>query len=164
MNLNTPLRVYKKPFAVVLALAGAVPRPVEIFLAEHRANEFRPQHVLDLLEQAQTFLPARDATTGRRESFNKDALLWIAVPLAPFGVETAAGEDELFEFRRPARVDLIAGEPIEGELLYSAPVEGTRLVDHLNASGRFLRIWERERLYLINKAFVRRVFELAEKP
>lgn len=164
MTRGDPLRIRKKPFAVVLAFAGAAPRQAEIFLAEHKADEFRPQHVLDLLEEAQAFLPARDSATGKRETFNKDALLWIAVPLVPFGGETAAGEDELFEFRRTARVDLIAGEPIEGELLYSAPVEGTRVVDHLNAAGRFLRLWEKERLYLINKAFVRSVVERDEEP
>jgi hypothetical protein len=159
-----PLRIRKEPFAVELVLAGAAPRQVEIFLAEHRAHEFRPQHVLDLLEQDQAFLPARDTSTGKRETFNKDALLWIGVPLGSFGGETAAGEDELFEFRRPVRVDLIAAEPIEGELLYSARVESTRLVDHLNVAGRFLRLWARERLYLVNKAFVLRVVELDEKP
>jgi hypothetical protein len=164
VSQTEPLRIRKEPFAVVLALAGEAPRQAEIFLAEHRAHEFRPQHVLDLLEQGQAFLPARDIATGKQETLNKDALLWIGVPLAPFGAETAAEEDELFEFRRPARVELIAAEAIEGELLYSAPVESTRLVDHLNEAGRFLRLWAKERLYLINKAFVRRVVELAEKP
>lgn len=164
MIQTEPLRIRKTPFAVVLALAGAAPRQVEIFLAEHRAHEFRPQHVLDLLEQTEAFLPARDSGTGKRETFNKNALLWIGVPLAPFGAETAAGDDELFEFRQPVRVDLIAAEPIEGELLYSAPVESTRLVDHLNTGGRFLRLWTREQLCLINKAFVVSVVELAEKP
>ena len=164
MTETEPLRIRKQAVAVELALSGGEPRPVEIFLAEHRANEFRPQHVLDLLEQEQAFLPARDTSTGKWETFNKDALLWIGVPLAPFGAETAAGGDELFEFRRPVRVDLIAAEAIEGELLYSAPVESTRLVDHLNEAGRFLRLWAKERLYLINKAFVLRVVELAEGP
>jgi hypothetical protein len=155
-----PLRIPKEAFAVELALAGAAPRRVEVFLAEQRANEFRRQYVLDLLEGARAFLPARDTATGKRETFNKDALLWICVPLAPFGSQ-AAGEEELFEFRHPVRVDLIGGEPLAGELLYSAPAESTRLVDYLNAPGRFLRLWSKETLYLINKAFVLRVVETA---
>jgi hypothetical protein len=133
---------------------------VEIFLAEQRANEFRRQLVLDLLEQAQAFLPARDTATGKGEIFNKDALLWIGVPLAPFGSQ-AVGEDELFEFRRPVRVDLIGGEPLAGEVLYSAPEQSTRLVDYVNEPGRFLRLWAKETLYLINKAFVLRVVQIA---
>jgi hypothetical protein len=159
-----PLRIPKEAFAVELALAGAVPRRVDIFLAEQRANEFRRQVVLDLLDQDQAFLPAIDTSTGKRETFNKDALLWIGVPLAPFGSQAASGEDELFEFRRPVRVDLIGGEPLEGELLYSAPEQSTRLVDYLNEPGRFLRLWARETLYLINKAFVLRVVEIAASP
>jgi hypothetical protein len=155
------LRIPKEAFAVELALAGAVPRRVEVFLAEQRANEFRRQLVLDLLEQAQAFLPARDTSSGTREIFNKDALLWIGVPLAPFGSQAATGEDELFEFRRPVRVDLIGGEPLAGEVLYSAPEQSTRLVDYLNEPGRFLRLWSKETLYLINKAFVLRVVEIA---
>ena len=164
MTQTEPLRIPKEAFAVELALAGAVPRRVEVFLAEQRANEFRRQVVLDLLEQAQAFLPARDAATGNGEIFNKDALLWIGVPLTPFGSQTAAGEDELFEFRRPVRVDLIGGEPLAGELLYSAPEQSTRLVDYLNEPGRFLRLWAKDTLYLINKAFVLRVVEIAASP
>ena len=160
MTQTEPLRIPKEAFAVELALAGAAPRRVEVFLAEHRAHEFRRQYVLDLLEQAQAFLPARDTSSGKRETFNKDALLWIGVPLAPFGSQ-ATGEEELFEFRRPVRVDLIGGEPLSGELLYSAPEESTRLVDYLNAPGRFLRLWAKDTLYLINKAFVLRVVEIA---
>jgi hypothetical protein len=166
VSRTEPLRIPKEAFAVELALAGAVPRRVEIFLAEQRANEFRRQVVLDLLEHVQAFLPARDAATGKWEIFNKDALLWIGVPLAPFGSQApaVAGEDELFEFRRPVRVDLIGGGPLEGELLYSAPEQSTRLVDYLNEPGRFLRLWSKETLYLINKAFVLRVVEIAASP
>ena len=161
MSRTEPLRVPKEAFAVELALAGAAPRRVEIFLAEQRANEFRRQLVLDLLEHVQAFLPARDAATGKGEIFNKDALLWIGVPLAPFGSQAGTGEDELFEFRRPVRVDLIGAAPLAGELLYSAPEQSTRLVDYVNEPGRFLRLWAKETLYLINKAFVMRVVEIA---
>jgi hypothetical protein len=164
VSRTEPLRIPKEAFAVELALAGFVPRRVEIFLAEQRANEFRRQLVLDLLEHVQAFLPACDAATGKWEIFNKDALLWIGVPLAPFGSQAVAGEEELFEFRRPVRVDLIGAEPLEGELLYSAPEQSTRLMDYLNEPGRFLRLWAKETLYLINKAFVLRVVEIAASP
>jgi hypothetical protein len=164
VSRTEPLRIPKEAFAVELALAGAVPRRVEIFLAEQRANELRRQLVLDLLEQAQAFLPARDTATGKREIFNKDALLWIGVPLAPFGSQAGTGEEELFEFRQPVRVDLIGAEPLAGELLYSAPEQSTRLVDYINEPGRFLRLWAKETLYLINKAFVLRVVETDASP
>ena len=140
-------------------MAGGPPRPVEVFLAEHSAREFRRQRVLDLLEHVQAFLPARDVTTGAWEIFNKDSVLWIGVPLSPKGTEAEGLSEELFEFRRPVRVDLIGAPPLEGELLYSAPEQSTRLIDYLNEPGRFVRLWAAERLYLINKAFVLRVVE-----
>ena len=59
------------------------------------------------------------------------------------------------------RVDLIGAAPLAGELLYSAPEQSTRLVDYVNEPGRFLRLWAKETLYLINKAFVMRVVEIA---
>ena len=164
MSGTGPLRIPKETFGVELALAGSVPRRVEIFVAAQRPDEFRRQLVLDLLEHVQAFLPARDAATGTWEIFNKDALLWIGVPLAPFGSQMGAGEEELFEFRRPVRVDLIGAEPLEGELLYSAPEQSTRLTDYLNEPGRFFRLWANETLYLINKAFVLRVVEIAASP
>jgi hypothetical protein len=158
LNQSEPLRIRKQAVAVDLNLAGGRPRRVEIFLAEHRANEFRRQDVLDLLDHAQAFLPVHNTETNNREIVNKDALLWIGVPLAPFGSGTDAPE-ELFEFRHPVRVELLGGDPIEGELLYSAPEESTRTVDYLNETGRFLRLWAKDRLYLINKTFVSRIIE-----
>jgi hypothetical protein len=155
---QTELRVSTKAVAVDLTLAGGRPRRVEIFLAEHRANEFRRQDVLDLLENVNAFLPVRDARSADREIINKDALLWIGVPLAPFGTEPDAAE-ELFEFRRPVRVELLGTSSIDGDLLYSAREESTRIVDYLNETGRFVRLWARDRLYLINKTYVLRIVE-----
>jgi hypothetical protein len=157
-----PLKIRKQAVAVELALAGGEPRRVEVFVAEHRDNEYRRQDVLDLLEHVQAFLPARDPATGRGEIFNKDALLWIALPLSPFGSEQESEAEELFEFRRPVRVDFHGGQSISGELLYSAPAESTRLVDYVNEPGRFLRLWTKDFLYLINKAFVLRLVETDE--
>ena len=162
MSQADPLRVPKEPFAVDLALARFVPRRVVIYLAGQGPEELLRQRVLGLLEHAQAFLPAHDEATGKWEIFNKDALLWIGVPLAPFG--SAAAEEELFDFRRTVGVDLVGAEPLVGELLYSAPEENTRLVDYLNEPGRFLRLWSKETLFLINKAFVRRIVEIATSP
>ena len=159
-----PLRIRKQAVAVELALAAGEPRRVEVFVAEHRDNEYRRQNVLNLLEHVQAFLPARDPTTGRGEIFNKDAVLWIALPLSPFGSEPESAAEELFEFRRPVRVDLLGGQSVSGELLYSAPAESTRVVDYLNEPGRFFRLWTKDFLYLINKAFALRVVETAAEP
>lgn len=158
MNQTEPLRIRKQAVSVELALAGDHPRTVEVFLAEQRANEFRRQDVLDLLENAEAFMPVHDIGTFEREIVNKDAVLWIGVPLAPFGSEPDASQ-ELFDFRRRVRVELLGTGDLDGDLLYSAREESTRIVDYLNETGRFLRLWAKDRLYLINKTFVSRIVE-----
>jgi len=156
------LRIRKQAVLVELALAGSQARRVEVFLAEHEAHQFRRQHVIDLLQSARGFLPARDGDTGLWELFNKDVLMWIRVPLAPLGGEEAeSDDDELFDFRKNVRVDLMSGSPLQGELLYSAPEESTRTADYLNLEGRFFHLWQEGHLYLVNKAFVQRIVELA---
>jgi len=159
VNQTETLRSAKKAVAVDLTLAGGQPRHVEIFLAEHRANEFRPQDVLDLLENVNAFLPVRDLGSSEQEVINRDALLWIGVPLTPMGVEPDASEQLLFEFRRAVRVELRGAAALHGDLLYSAPQESTRLVDYVNEPGRFLRLWAKDRLYFISKTFVLRIVE-----
>ena len=158
MRQTELLRVRKQNVPVELALPGSPPRPVEVFLAEHHAHEFRRQHVLDLLEQPAAFLPARDFTSGVWEVFNKDALLWIKVPLSPQGGGEEAN-DELFDFRQKVRVDLTSGAPLDGELLYSAQEQETRVTDYMNLEGRFFRLWREDDVYLVNKSYVLRVIE-----
>jgi hypothetical protein len=160
MRQTEILRVRKQNVPVELALADTAPRRVEIFLAEHQAHEFRRQHILDLLEGGPAFLPARDETTGSWEIFNKEALLWIRVPLGPLGESDSTGSEELFDFRSRVRIELLRGPALEGELLYSAPEEASRPVDYLNETGRFFRVWNTEHLYLVNRSFVLRVIEL----
>lgn len=156
------LRIRKQAVLVDLALAGSEARRVEVFLAEHEVREFRRQHVIDLLQSARSFLPARDGETGLWELFNKDVLMWIRVPLAPLGGEEVESEDdELFDFRKSVRVDLMGGAPLQGELLYSAPEESTRTADYLSMDGRFFHLWQEGHLYLVNKSFVQRIVELA---
>ena len=159
MRQTELLRVRKQNVPVEITLAGSDPRLVEVFLAEHQANQFRRQHVFDLLEQPSAFLPARDFASGVWEVFNKDALLWIKVPLGPLGGVEEGGE-ELFDFRKKARVELLGGKPLDGDLLYSLPEPATRINDYLNREGRFFRLWQADFLYLVNKAFVVRVVEI----
>lgn len=154
------LKVPKRAVAVELALAGREPRPVEVYVAEHQAHAFRRQDVLDLLEHEQAFLPARDVADGAWVMFNKDTVVWMSLPVAALGEDADDdGGDELFDYRREVRVEVHGGPPLEGELLYSTPAERARVVDYLNQTGRFVRLWTADRLYLVNKAYVLRVAE-----
>jgi hypothetical protein len=74
-------------------------------------------------------------------------------------VEAEGSADELFEYRKFVRIALAGGGSIEGEILFSAPDGGARLVDYLNRHERFLRLWDGDRLYLVNKKSMLRIVE-----
>ncbi|HEY6066741.1 MAG TPA: hypothetical protein VIY96_11325 [Thermoanaerobaculia bacterium] len=157
MRTTEDLRIRKDPLEVELALAGRSPRLVELYLAEHGAHDFVRQRVVDLIEQANSFLPACDVESGQWESFNARSVVWIGIPRP--AVEAEGSADELFEHRRGISVTLADGGSLEGEVLYSAPEGEARLVDYLNRRDRFLRLWSGDRLFLVNKESVVRVVE-----
>lgn len=152
-----PLRVPKKTLEVELALVGTTPRRVELFLAEHGSHDFNRQHVLELLGEPGTFLPVRDLETGEWELFNSRAVVWIG--MSGSSIDAEGSGDELFEHRRSVRVALAAGDWLEGEVLYSTPDAGPRLVDHLNRNERYFRLWRGDQVFLVNKEWVLRVVE-----
>jgi hypothetical protein len=81
--------------------------------------------------------------------------VWIS--LVPEAL--AEDDDELFEFRHDVHLELVGGQELRGELLYTLPPEHARVADYLNTSDRFARLWSGGRLYLVNKSFVERVVE-----
>ncbi|HEY3172369.1 MAG TPA: hypothetical protein VGK86_07320 [Thermoanaerobaculia bacterium] len=151
------LRIRKEPLEVELVLAGVPPRRVELFLAEHGSHDFNRQRVLELVDPAGSFLPVRDLETGEWESLNSRAVVWIG--MSGSSIDAEGSGDELFEHRRSVRVALVAGDWLEGEVLYSASDGGPRLVDHLNRNERYFRLWRGDRVFLVNKEWVLRVVE-----
>ena len=152
------LRVRKQNVAVDLALAGVSPRRMELFLPEQPTSQDRRQQVLHFLEKGLTFRPARETASWQWEIINRNALLWIRISLADLG-SLGEDSDELFDFRQKVRIDLMSGAPLDGELLYSAQEQETRVTDYMNVEGRFFRLWREEDVYLVNKSFVLRVVE-----
>jgi len=161
MSQARSLRIRKEPLEVDLALAGRPPRRVALFLAEHTDHGFARQTVLDLLEQVEPFLPARDLETGAWETFNARAVVWIG--MSSGAIEKDGSADLLFEHRKRVHVALDGGASLEGEILYSAPDGEARLVDHLNRPERFLQLWAGDRVLLVNKQSVLRVVEESER-
>lgn len=157
MPQSESLRVRKERLEVELVLAGGSPRRVELFLAEHGSHDFNRQRVIELLDQAGSFLPGRDLETGEWESFNPRAVVWIG--MSGSSIDAEGSGDELFEHRRSVRISLAAGDWLEGEVLYSAPDAGPRLVDHLNRNERYFRLWRGDQVFLVNKEWVLRVVE-----
>jgi hypothetical protein len=156
MSESEKLRIRKQPLEVELALEDRPPRQMKLFLAEHDSHAFQRQRVLDLL-QAETFLPACDAQSGECEIFNSRAVLWIGMPLS--SVDGQEAGEELFEHRQCVRVEMTGGTSLQGELLYSALQDGSRVVDLLNRKERFFRLWTEDHVYLVNKDSVLSVVE-----
>lgn len=150
------LKVPKRAVQVELHLREMGAKRFEIFLAEHGARDPRPESVVARLEDEEPFLPGRDPDEDDWFLINKGAIVWAAVP------EEAAVlslEDELYDHRREVTVDLLGGESLTGELLYSAPEARTRAVDYLNRPGRFVRVFREGGLALVNKAWIVRAAE-----
>lgn len=154
------LRVRRQSVAVDIALGAAAPRRVEIFLPEPAAPRDRRQQVLDLIEKGPAFLPARETASGQWEIVHRNAVAWIRILPESFGAEgDESDSDELFDFRQKVHVHFDSGEPLEGELLYSAQEQETRLTDYMNYESPFFRLWRGDDVYLINKSHVLRVLE-----
>jgi hypothetical protein len=158
---SADLRLPKRPVTVELALLGAEPRSVDLYLAKHQDQVWRRQDMVDLLEQDRPFLPSFDRSKKCWFLFRTEAVVWVELPAQPRASGASEDEElELFELRRSVQVDLPGGKGLAGELLYSPQADGPRVLDYLNASGRYLHLWNEQRLFLINKAHVVRVLEL----
>ena len=152
------LRVPTHTVRVAVAFPGGAAREAELFAPVGDVPRPARARVAELLERDQLFLPARDASTGEVQALGARAIVWISGPLARSG--ELLGDDELFEHRRDVRIELVDGSLLEGELLYSAPAPRARVVDVLNAVGRFVPLWLADRVIFVNKSFVRRLAEV----
>jgi hypothetical protein len=165
---SSELRIPTKTIAVRIALVGAVPMLAEMFVADvHRRGR---SHLLDdvatQLDSEATFLPVR--WSNRVRLLAKHAIAWIAVrrhatgeiPSLDFSDEPS--ELTLYDREHRVEIELARGTKLIGTMLDSSPADRPRVVDHLNRSGRFLRLWTSDEHYLIATAQVIAVIELAE--
>jgi hypothetical protein len=167
-NRSSELRIPTKTVAVRLALVGAMPIPAEMFVTDvHRRG--RSQLLDDIAEQLRgesTFVPVR--WSGRVRLLGKHAIAWIAVrrhatgeiPSLDFSDEPS--ELTLYDREHRVEIELGLGTKLIGTMLDSSPADRPRVVDHLNRSGRFLRLWTSDEHYLINATQVVAVIEIGE--
>ena len=158
-----------KVVAVRLALVGGMPIAAEMFVA--RAVRPGDGHLLDALAvqlgAEASFIPVR--WSNRVRLLGKHAIAWIAVrhsepddpPPAELSLE-AAEELTLYDREHRVEIELVHGTKLIGTLLDSSPVDRTRVIDHLNRAGRFLRLWTTNEHFLVNTAQVVAVTELGE--
>ncbi len=155
------LRVPKFPVIVELAVEGAAPCAVEVYIGAQKDRAYARQRLLDLLEHPTQFFPGREVDADRWGVFNKETVIWVGIPLdsGALPVEEESQDEQLFDIRREVEVDLSSGVRKSGELLYSPPAERSRVSDFLNEEGRFFRLWTASHVFLVNKGYVLRVVE-----
>lgn len=164
----TDLRVPKRRLTVELVQRRSEPCRFEVFLAEHQDHSWHRQEVLDLLEEDAPFFPAHDEASGGWVLIRRDSVVWVAIPGTDLAAAAGAGEadedpDALFDHRHRVRLDLVGGRTLEGQLVYAAAPEKARAIDHMNGPSRFVRVFADDRVYLVAKSAVLRLWDLPEK-
>jgi hypothetical protein len=158
---RSDLKVPRRRVTVELCLGGQAVRRVELFLGEHRDHAWVRQEVIHLLENGRQLLPCRDLELGTFTLINRDHILWLSIPLAEDHSQ-AVDDGELgllFDQRHQVSLHLVGGIKLEGAILYSAPVEQARLVDHVNQAGSFLALHWGEQVILVRKSAVLEIIE-----
>jgi hypothetical protein len=167
------LRVPMVPVAVEIAGVDAPAAPCEVYVADtpRKGRHAVVDDLATLLESDPPFLPAK-AGVGV-VMLAKHAIRWVAYTLrepgdaAPVdGVPAAVVEPEpsevltLFDNKHEVEITLDDGSTLLGAFLHSSPADRPRVIDYLNRSGRFLRLWTSRAQYLVNKQHVARVREV----
>ena len=83
---------------------------------------------------------------------------------ADFSPDSIEPSEELtlYDCEHRVEIELTKATKLIGTLLDSAPVDRTRVIDHLNRAGRFVRLWTADEHFLINTTQIVAVTELGE--
>jgi hypothetical protein len=167
-NRSSELRLPTKVVAARLALVGGVPIDAELFVADVRRRG--RGHLLDdiatQLGGESTFIPMRWDNQVRLLA--KHSITWIAIrrrdpdemPSRDFDNEPS--ELTLYDREHRVEIELAHGGKLIGTILDSSPADRPRVMDHLNRTGRFVRLWTSDEHFLINATQVVTVIELAD--
>ncbi|HET9619753.1 MAG TPA: hypothetical protein VFP84_00205 [Kofleriaceae bacterium] len=151
---SSELRVPTKAVAVRLALVGGLPTPAELFVTDvpRRGHGQLLDDLAALVLAPKTFLPVK--WSNRVRLLGKHAIAWIAIGHEPTDDVTLYDREHIVE------LELLRGTKLLGNLLDSAPLDRTRVIDHLNGAGAFVRLWTADAHYLVNTQQIVAVTEL----
>jgi hypothetical protein len=167
-NRSSELRLPTRIVAVRLALVGAMPIAAELFVADvpRRGRSHLLDDLAAQLDAPTAFLPVR--SSSRVRLLGKHAIAWIAVhrrgpgdPATDFSSEPSE-ELTLYDHEHVVEIELVHGTKLIGTLLDSSPADRTRVIDHLNRAGAFVRLWTADEHYLVNARQIVAVTELGE--
>lgn len=154
MDRKPELRLPTVNVAVRLAVVGHEPAGADLFV--NSLARGRHEAVAELLEEDDAFVPVQGPRSVRLLA--KRAIAWLAIQRT----QPSADSSEvitLYDRQHHVLVELIGGTKLEGMLFDSMPADRPRAIDHLNRSGRFLRLWTSDEHYLINKDHILQVLE-----
>lgn len=166
MERKPELRLPTIAVPVTVHLVGGAKVDAELFVGEapRTGHSQLLDDVATMLDEAAGFLPVRVAREV--QLYAKKAILYVAI--ARHNDEADVDHDEfedvpsevltLYDRQHHVNVELGACA-LSGMLFDSSPSDRTRVIDHLNRAGRFLRLWTEGTHYLINKDQIIRVSE-----
>lgn len=154
---------------VRLAMIGAAPVDAALFVPDvPRPGRGRLiDDVAAMLDEPAGWLPARRGTEVRLVA--KHAIAWVSMTRRDpnrgandFATEEPSEVTTLYDQQFPVEVELASGDRMRGTLLDSAPADRSRVIDHLNAARRFVRLWTPDEQYLISTVQILAVLPLPE--
>jgi hypothetical protein len=156
MERNDELRLPTVAVPVKLTLVGRPAIDAELFVADGTRTG-RTQLLDDLatmLDEPTEFLPVRRG--GKVRLYPKSAVAVVAVARREHDDEadfddTPSEVITLYDRQHRVIVELVSGGALAGTLFDSSPSDRPRVVDHLNRTSRFVRLWTPEDHFLINK-------------
>jgi hypothetical protein len=138
---------------VKLAMVGQDAAEVDLFVADVPRADHADlvEAVAASLDDDAHFVPARVA--ARVQLLAKRNMSWVSVALADDNAVV------LHERQHRVTIELLVGGTLAGTILHDDPDDRPRVIDHLNAPTRFVRLWTANEHYLINKAQILQVTE-----
>jgi hypothetical protein len=146
--------VEKSRFTVKLFFPGGTSREGDIFLSSFAAHHEGREHVIDVLNQPDQFIPIHfmDEST---KLINKNNTLMVTFPSGEDETEDPSLADSSVE----VVIHLINDTCLEGNFFFSLPAHSRRVKDFLNQSfldkpESFLELRKGTEVCLVNKAYI----------
>lgn len=169
VDRSSELRLPTIAIPVRLAIVDHDVAEAELFVADvtRRGRGELIDDLAELLDDASAYVPVRIA--GAVQLLGKHAIAWVAVarrdPLRTPSTDFPEEPSEvitLYDRQHRVELELTRGRRLHGTLLDSSPADRPRVIDHLNRSGRFVRLWTQDDHMLINHHQIVAVAEVPE--
>lgn len=155
MEQNAELRQPTIAVPVRLAVVGGEAAEAELFVPDtvRTGRAQMIEEIAVMLDDAAAFVPVRGG--GAVKLLAKRAIAWVEVQRSAHDSEVDVDESPsdvitLYDREHRVAVEVVGGRHFEGSLFDSLPAERPRVIDHLNRTRRFLRLWTPRTQTLIN--------------